>query len=418
MSSKKTSWPWVWVGLCSLSIFLIVPLARAIRTYVSGRWGRPMFGYAVLASVGLAFVVLVLVFIFKLKIRSPASFVWLVLVTGLYVYFTLRLWRSPEEAVHFLEYGLLGFFLFRALRPSYPDPGIYLAAFFIGALVGTFDEILQWIVPQRYWDFRDVGFNALSSGLFQIALWKGVRPALPAARIGLKSWRKILLLAAVPISLLCLCAFNTPQRTARLAKAVPALSALLKEEPMYEFTNRYKDPEVGKFYSRVKPGELSKRDGETARDNGRILKEWKERAYKDFLSNFSPYMHTVLYEFRVHVFRRDRMLDEGRKAEAGKARKTALLAAYKENLILRKYFPETLRFSPYAWSDETVEALKLEVDPSLPYRSPVSAGSVIVVSEAVLWSILIFVWAAYISFSAFIRLKTKALETKAGDHTP
>ena len=48
---------------------------------------------------------------------------------------------------------------------------LYLAALSIGCLVGTFDEVLQWMIPDRFWDFQDIGLNALSSGLFQLALW-------------------------------------------------------------------------------------------------------------------------------------------------------------------------------------------------------------------------------------------------------
>jgi hypothetical protein len=405
MNPKKTIWPWAGVALCSLAIFVTIPLARAIQKFVSARWGMTFFGYFVLTSVGMAFIVLILILILKLKIRTPAGYIWLTLVAGLYVYFTLQRWRVPVEAVHFLEYGLLGYFIFRALRTSFPDPAIYLAGMLLGSIIGTFDEIIQWMVPQRYWDFRDVGFNALSSALFQVALWKGVRPALLSPRISLRSWRKTFLLAAVLVTLLCLCALNTPQRTAGFVKAFPSMAFLLKEEPMYEFTNKYRDPEVGIFYSRMKLNALAKRDAETSVDNGRVLKEWKDRAYQDFLSNFSPFMHTVLYEFRVHVFRRDRMIEEGRKTGAGEAREKALLAAYKENLILQKYFPETLRLSPYVWSDEIIQSLRAEIDPALPYRSPVSAGSFIVVSERVIWLAMIFAWAGYTSFAILIRTK-------------
>ena len=405
MSPKNNFWSWIWVTLCSLAIFMTIPLARAIQKFVSDRWGRAFFGYAVLASVGIAFIILILVLIIKLKIDTPASYIWLILIAGLYVHFTLQRWRGPEEAVHFLEYGLLGYFIFRAFRSSFPDPGIYLAGILFGTLIGTIDEIIQWAVPQRYWDFRDVGFNALSSVLFQIALWKGVRPALRAPKISFESWMKVVRLAAVLITLLCLCALNTPQRTAGFVRVFPFMDFLLKEEPMYEFTHRYRDPEIGVFYSRIKPPELLKRDAETAADNGRVLTEWKDRAYKDFLSSFSPYMHTVLYEFRVHAFRRDRLLEEGRKAGSGKP--SALLSAYKENLILNNYFPETLRLSPYAWSDETVRSLRSEVDPALPYRSPVSAGSFIVVSEGVIRLTLIFTWAGYFLLALRSRSKKK-----------
>jgi len=164
---------WLWVVLCTLAIFLVVPTARAIQSFVSTRWGRSLFGYSVLIITISAFIILVYVLFFRFKIRSPSNYIWLIIVVSLYVYFTLKLWHTPEEAIHFLEYGLLGFFLFRALSFTIKDKTIYLTAILIGSLVGTFDEILQWLMPFRYWDLRDVGLNAFSVVLFQVALWKG-----------------------------------------------------------------------------------------------------------------------------------------------------------------------------------------------------------------------------------------------------
>ncbi|MGD2295503.1 MAG: hypothetical protein PVF22_06670, partial [Candidatus Aminicenantes bacterium] len=107
---------WFYVGLCILAIFFIVPLARTIQRYVSERWGRELFGYTVLLSACMAFLFTLYFLIVKLKIRSFWNYFWLTAVTCAYIYYTLRLWDVPEEAVHFLEYGLLGCLLFNALR--------------------------------------------------------------------------------------------------------------------------------------------------------------------------------------------------------------------------------------------------------------------------------------------------------------
>ena len=176
---RKKFFAWLWVFLCTASILLIVPLARAVQNFTTARWGRSFFGYVVLIAAAAGFLGVLYVLVFRLKIRSPSNYIWILAITAVYVYVTLKLWERPEEAVHFLEYGLLGFFLFRALRFSIDDKSIYLAGFLAGSLAGIFDEILQWAVPNRLWDLRDVGLNALSSGLFQILLLKGIKPYLP-----------------------------------------------------------------------------------------------------------------------------------------------------------------------------------------------------------------------------------------------
>ncbi len=60
--------------------------------------------------------------------------------------------------------------------------------------------------------------------------------------------------------ILGLCASNTPRRVASYTRRIPWLSFLQKEEPMSEFGYKYKDPEIGVFYSRLSPKSLQKTD--------------------------------------------------------------------------------------------------------------------------------------------------------------
>src|SRR4030042_1589075 len=93
---------WLWVGLCTLSILTIVFLARAIQRFVSAHGGRELFGYAVIGATAVAFCALVYVLFFRLKIRAVPQYAWLALIAAFYIYYTLRLWKAPEEAVTFL----------------------------------------------------------------------------------------------------------------------------------------------------------------------------------------------------------------------------------------------------------------------------------------------------------------------------
>jgi VanZ family protein len=389
MSSKKFQ-AWLWVVLCVLTIFLVVPTARTIQKFVSDNWGRSLFGYAVLAAVAAAFLCLLYILVFRLNIRSPANYIWLTAVAGLYVYFTLKLWRAPEEAVHFLEYGLLGYFLFRALNLTIKDKSVYPTAFLIGALVGTFDELLQWVTPDRYWDFRDVALNALAAGLFQIALWKGIKPRIISEKISPRSVRRVSILAAALVVILGFCASNTPQRVVRYVKRFPSLSFLLKAEPMYEFTRKHEDPEIGVFYSRLTLEGLQNQDTGMSDEWARILREWKDKDYSLFLSTYSPLIHPFLYEMRIHVFRRDRKLEQAGKAKKKKDRQENLFIAWKENLILEKYFGLALEKSSYRWDRDQKAEIEGRIDKDRPYRSPVSAGR-FQVKEKALWAgILVF----------------------------
>ena len=398
---------WLWVALCAAAIFLVVPTARAIQKFVGEHWGRAFFGYLVVVVVAAVFLGIIYLLIFRLKIRAVSNYIWLAACAAFYLYFTLKLWRNPEEAVHFLEYGLLGFFLFRAWRLSVPDKVVYLASFLIGTLVGTFDEIFQWFMPGRYWDIRDVGLNALALGLFQVALWQGVRPKLASPRIAAKSVRKVSFLLAANLLLLGLCMSNTPDRTGALASRFPALAFLEKEEPMREFKMKHKDQEIGSFYSRLTVERLKVTDFEKSVEYARVLREWKGKDYNEFLQTFNPLNNPFLYEMRVHIFRRDRKNEEGQKAASERRKKEAFFIAFKENLILEKYFTRTLRSSGYQWGRENAAAIEPLIEKTAAYTSPVSKDLFYWLSEGAMWIAIFAALLALVILNAFFSHKKK-----------
>lgn len=65
-----------------------------------------------------------------------------------------------DERLHFLVFGSFGFFSLL----SFPAP----VAITMVSLTGALDEVLQWQLPDRVGDWRDVGFNVLA-GLGGIA---------------------------------------------------------------------------------------------------------------------------------------------------------------------------------------------------------------------------------------------------------
>jgi hypothetical protein len=406
MKSTKTckiALSWLWVFLCALAIFFTVPLARTIQNFVTTHAGRSFFGYSVLFAAAGTFFVLGYILYFRLKIRRYSNYVWLVMISAIYVYFTLKLWANPEEAIHFIEYGILGFFLFRALRHHIDDNSIYLAAFLMGTLVGTFDEILQWIVPGRYFDLRDVGLNALSSALFQILLWKGVRLKLPSDKIQAQPIRVISGLLAANLILLGLCLSNTPQRVKKYTQVFPFLSGLRSQEAMSEFKFKHKDPEIGIFYSRLTLEELVSIDRSKADEFGDLLRVWQNKDYAEYLRIFPGSVAPFLHEIRVHIFRRDKRLERAQSSDDEAVRRENFLIAYKENLILEKYFGLTLERSPYNWDVSQKRKLLKKIDPKTPYESPVSRGVWATVNEGLTWTIIVAILALLFFVNLYIQ---------------
>jgi hypothetical protein len=255
--------------------------------------------------------------------------------------------------------------------------------------VGIFDEILQWIVPLRLWDIRDVGLNALSCGLFQVGLWKCIQPRGISAKIKPRSWKILSLMLGANMILLGLCLSNTPQQVSGYTEILPQLSFLNKEEPMNRFRHRYEDPAVGIFYSLLSSADLKKEDTERAAQNAQTLKKWKEKDFREFRRFFHPLKYPFLYELRFHLEIRDRNFELASQTEDSDLQKKLYLAAYRENLILERYFGNTLQKASFAKEKDWLPAEEFLIDKSTPYTSPISFGAVFPWSEKTMWLVIL-----------------------------
>ena len=345
--------------------------------------------------------------VFKLKVRFASNYIWLLIIAGLYTYFTLRLKNIPEEAVHFLEYGLLSFFIFRALLHHVKNKSIYLTATFLALLIGTFDEIIQWIIPQRYWDFRDAGLNGLSGGLFQLVLWKVVQPKEISEKINSYSIRVPSLIMASCILVFGLCASNTPARVDRYTKIIPLLSFLQKEEPMSEFGFKYKDQEIGIFYSRLSPTQLKAIDQKKGEEYAKILNENSNVDYEKFIKDYNPINNPFVHEVRVHIFRRDIHYEKGKNSSDHNEKKESYFIAYKENFILEKYFTQSIKNSIYSWDEEKTKETGSLIRKNDFYESPVSAGLFTNFSEKTMWISILMALTTLVLFNLYYHREEK-----------
>ena len=386
---------------------MTIPVARRVQIYVYNNWGREAFLYFVLLWIAIGSIGLLYFLIFKLRVRSPSHYTWLFVITGLYVYFTLKLKNIPEEAVHFLEYGLLSFFLFRALLHHVKNKSIYLTATFLALLIGTFDEIIQWIIPQRYWDFRDAGLNGLSGGLFQMVLWKVIRPKEISGKITSYSITMLSLSLASSIFLFGLCASNTPSRVNRYTRIIPALSFLQKEEAMSEFGFKYKDHEIGVFYSRLSPNQLKAIDRKKGKEYAKILNENSNVDYEKFIKDYNPINNPFLHEVRVHIFRRDIHYEKGKNSLNYNEKKESYFIAYKENLILEKYYTQSIKNSIYSWDEKKINETVSFIEKNNFYESPVSANLFTTFSERTMWISILMALTTLVLFNLYYHREEK-----------
>jgi hypothetical protein len=101
----------------------------------------------------------------------------------LFAYPLLARWAStPEERIHFVQYGLVGILLAWALAdPRNSRRLTALRALALGSVAGVVDEVLQGFIPGRVFDWRDIGINCLAVALGLLHWLPEGRDTPPAA---------------------------------------------------------------------------------------------------------------------------------------------------------------------------------------------------------------------------------------------
>jgi hypothetical protein len=371
---REKEWvTWCLTALWVIVIFVMIPLARKVQMVVSGQWGRQAFLYiAVIAilSVGAASVV----YLLRRRVQRPGNYAWLAGVSAVFIGYTFELRNIPEEALHFVQYGILGVLLYRALSHRVRDGGIYVIAAAIGASVGIIDEMIQWITPGRFWGLRDIWLNFFAVSLTQVAIAKGLHPSIISGRPGLGSLQWLCRAVAVAVLLLGVSLHNTPSRIAWYSERISAL-AFLKNNPsvMVEYGYLYTDPMIGRFRSRFPLDVLEQTDATRGLEASQILDRFRNHStYGQFLKENNPITEPFLHEARVHLYRRDWHLQ---KVEAlqpdDESYRLLLTVALRENQILERYFPNTLRQSGYVLLPDQIAFLKQNQLLDHAYTSPV-----------------------------------------------
>jgi hypothetical protein len=217
------------------------------------------------------------------------------------------------ERFHFLEYGLIALLFYRVWRERGDATALLLPAG-VTFLVGIADEAVQWFVPGRVGELRDVLLNgvAIACG---VAFAAGLEPP-PAVTIALDRGSRVRLAV---------------MSTAILLSAAAFIHAAHLGHELH-------DPDVGTFHSRFDAASLKAAAADRAA-------RWRQ-APPAVLRRYS---------------REDQYLGEGlwhvqRRNEAWAANDFA--RAFRENLILEKYYAPLLMVPTYAtpsgarWPDE------------------------------------------------------------------
>ena len=342
---------WLLVILWSAFIFYTITQALDIRSKVDGNYGKQFVKYFVMGLAAAGAVWSVVIVIVNRSRYHWYNYVCLIGLLALYLYSVQYIYLSPEhsrwESMHFVQYGVLGVLLFRALAHSYQDFGVFPVALVLTVLHGAIDETVQWAHPDRYWDFGDLVLNGYSALLALLMIALGLNPAYLAKKMQPRTAVMLLGSLAAFLFYLGLCCSNTAKWTPFFEKNFPSIAeGAVKDGPMAEYGYLYEDPEIGVFKSRLSPEELKAADLARGKETAAMMPAARSRlldsaAYSEFLKKYSPTSDPWLHELRVHLFSRDK--NEQRTREQIEEPKPdypeKVASMIHENLLIQKYYP-------------------------------------------------------------------------------
>ena len=120
------------------------------------------------------FIVLIALTIFSLSYRKllhrrPSVYIGIAAVIIIYAILITYLTPMVIEKVHLIEYGFMGYLALRAFQGVRSRDTRYMCVIAIITIVGYCDELIQFFLPNRFYDLMDVYLNVLS-GLLGLAL--------------------------------------------------------------------------------------------------------------------------------------------------------------------------------------------------------------------------------------------------------
>ena len=160
-SSDRERRLWIWTLAVVVALYASLGFAGKLAEVLRA---RDLFG----AFVVTGFVVMVVAMAgLALKRRPARREVWVALAVVAVYAMALGRIGIAEERGHLFEYGLVAVLIHQALKERVKGgrrvPAPAVLALVATVLLGWLDEGIQWFLPNRVYDIRDVGFNALAA---------------------------------------------------------------------------------------------------------------------------------------------------------------------------------------------------------------------------------------------------------------
>ncbi|MFC1570510.1 VanZ family protein [Candidatus Omnitrophota bacterium] len=154
---------WTIISAYILLVYATLSVVSVMWEQIDGLLGGK--GPVVVMLLVLLAAILVLVHMVFVKKEKGAK-EYLLFLLFLWVYLALwKIAKMPAEKVHLIEYSILGVMVYNALKidiDSYKWK-LYIFGGVFCIVIALIDEVIQGILPNRVFDFRDIFINVMSS---------------------------------------------------------------------------------------------------------------------------------------------------------------------------------------------------------------------------------------------------------------
>lgn len=145
------------------TLFAIYSTLGVVRTITNFLRDHGLLRPTVVAAFAVAASVM-LALIFRHPRNRTRRVILGLFATGVVYAAVIVPMQSPEEKIHFIEYGVVALLAHAALNRRYVAAALFVVA------AGWIDEGIQALLPSRVYDLRDVAFNAAAGVLALVAL--------------------------------------------------------------------------------------------------------------------------------------------------------------------------------------------------------------------------------------------------------
>lgn len=166
--NRERSFYWT-CAICT--IIIIYSTLGFVRPLLNFLIAHNLRGVVVYSSLFIFFSI-ISVYLTRQRLFTRRNLPYILILSFAYAFSLKYTVVQPEEKIHFIEYGVLAFFIYKALRV---DINNKIFAVLLGSIIiffaGWGDELIQKALPDRVYDIRDVYLNLLSGVLMIAAVY-------------------------------------------------------------------------------------------------------------------------------------------------------------------------------------------------------------------------------------------------------